>query len=443
MIDHRHKLCQGGDSLFETNSQSCDGQAPGCDGIAGGRDAASIGHEGMVADGNGVSFGGDRISRGDRLGLRQPSKPRRLFGAAVLGRAAAVAAAACLLLAAGYMFFGSGASEASAKFAAMLDRVGTASSVTYDHVVTLQGRDSRATVTLTSDGKMRLLSESGQELLVDERSGRQLSINHSAKRVLVFDSPSAARSPEIERLRNVAPSSAVRVGRAAVDGLDATLYVVDHERTKLSVWIDDQSDLPVRIVSQQRESDGSLHVSRLENIRWNVTNAPAEISMQVPTGYKVVEPQPRGTEVALVATLRTMADLNDGQFPDAASSEALVQLMKRHPRFEMTEVELSAGAASGLTRINDAAARALRECMAAEAFIRKQGDSWRYVGEGVRAGDAAGAVCWWNADRKGFTRVMYGDFSLRTIKASALPPLLAVPSGPGESDSTSPGATTP
>jgi hypothetical protein len=53
--------------------------------------------------------------------------------------------------------------------------------------------------------------------------------------------------------------------------------------------------------------------------------------------------------------------------------------------------------------------------------IEMRKETWRYVGAGVKLGDASKPVCWWTAPGGKNYRVVYGDLSVRDVAPQNLP----------------------
>ena len=155
-----------------------------------------------------------------------------------------------------------------------------------------------------------------------------------------------------------------------------------------------------------------------------VFDAPLDdslFSFDVPEGYALevhqTRPWPKATEESLIEWLRVCTEYRGGVFPDQVlewglSLEEVNVLLK-------TEEEDRSPAAQKLwlrfQQIDPGPPNPVY------GFAKQAGDSWRYIGKGVKLGDKGRIVCWYKPKGSNTYRVVYGDLSVKDVAPEDLP----------------------
>jgi hypothetical protein len=154
----------------------------------------------------------------------------------------------------------------------------------------------------------------------------------------------------------------------------------------------------------------------LKNFELNAPVDEALVSMDVPPGYTLQDTEldlSDATEQDFVESLRIWAEvLSDGTFPDAIGTE---NVMKQVPLLaqKLGQMNLSEDKATQL-------AMSFARGMLFHQLLDSRGE-WRYAGKGVKLGDAAAPIFWYQPKGSETYRVIYGDLSVKDIAPQDLP----------------------
>jgi outer membrane lipoprotein-sorting protein len=165
----------------------------------------------------------------------------------------------------------------------------------------------------------------------------------------------------------------------------------------------------------------SLHPGmRDHDIKFGVKLDDSLFSIDPPEGFalETIAP-PEITEKELIEWLGIAAQMNDSSFPDsviplAVSTEKLHRIMNAKAPESLTPLEKKIRERFDLgDRVHFHPIR---------RFVSHTGgDSWVYLGKGVKLGEKERIVCWYKpADAKTY-RVVYGDLSVKNVAAADLP----------------------
>jgi hypothetical protein len=202
------------------------------------------------------------------------------------------------------------------------------------------------------------------------------------------------------------------LGEQIVDGHKAIGFTGKGPNDEVTIWADAKTALPIRIY---------LRVGQMSAILKNFElDAPVDeslFSMNVPAGYTKKDTQfemGNATEQDFVESLRVWAKvLGDGTFPDAIGTE---NAMKEMPTLgqKIGALNLSEEQATQM-------GMAFGKGMLFHQIIDTSGDDWKYVGAGVKLGDASKAVFWYRPQGSATYRVIYGDLSVKDVAPENLP----------------------
>ena len=128
----------------------------------------------------------------------------------------------------------------------------------------------------------------------------------------------------------------------------------------------------------------------------------------------------KGSESAFIESLRILAQVMDGQFPEHINLEYIVEnapkfgrgldwYMKRAKLTQQQLVEMATRLGQGLVFIR---------------FFKGQGQ-WHYAGQGVRLGDGKEPIFWYQPQRSQTWRVIYGDLRVEDATRDELAKLEA------------------
>jgi len=201
------------------------------------------------------------------------------------------------------------------------------------------------------------------------------------------------------------------LGERLIDGHKAIGFCAKGENEEVTIWADPKTARPIRVELQV----GQMFVI-LKNFKLNAPVEDSLVSMDVPPGYTLQDTKldlSGATEQDFVESLRIWAEvLSDGTFPDAIGTE---NVMKQMPLLaqKLGQMNLSEDETTQL-------AMSFARGMLFHQLLDSQGE-WRYAGKGVKLGDAAAPIFWYQPKDSKTCRVIYGDLSVRDVAPQDLP----------------------
>ncbi len=202
------------------------------------------------------------------------------------------------------------------------------------------------------------------------------------------------------------------LGEQIIDGHRAIGFTGGNSNEEVTVWADAETLLPVRI---------NLRIGQMSSVMKNFElDADVDeslISTDVPPGYTLKDAQfdlGNSTEEDFIESLLVWAKvIGDGVFPDDIGTESAMKemstLVQKIAAMQVSEEE---GTQIGMS---------FGKGMLFHQIINAQGDDWKYVGAGVKLGDADAPVFWYQPGGSTNYRVIYGDLSVKEAAPGDLP----------------------
>ena len=216
----------------------------------------------------------------------------------------------------------------------------------------------------------------------------------------------------ITRLQSTPDFQVEDRGTEEFEGQDYLVFVASGESDTVTVWADPETALPVRI---EHETPNTLIAC--DNLQFDVPFDESLFSMEAPDGYEVQDAGgidfSDSSESAFIETLRIWAEIiEDGHFPNSINLEDVVKIgpkfdqgLERAGLTEEQQAEVAMRWGQGLVFIR---------------FFKGQGQ-WYYTGQGVKLGDSATPIFWYQPQESQTWRVIYGDLSVKAVASGNLP----------------------
>jgi len=287
----------------------------------------------------------------------------------------------------------------------------------------IAGDESTAPVMhdVVADSRIRrTFSNAETVLIIDLDNARMLTLYPPGRTAIYVDIQGPVREGTkhfVRMVQNIVDQTrndphVKELGKRQIDGRAAVGFHVESDHSQLTIWADAETALPLRI----EVTEGGEHFV-MKNIEFDVPVDAAEVSMDVPAGYTLQDKpfdMSQFSEKDLVETLRIWAEIiNDGVFPDEVTTEAQMQLM---PKLIERIGQLQGLNEQQMTQIGVSFGKGM-------IFRQMLGNAgqWKYVGAGVKLGDAETPVCWFRAPDSQTYRIIYGDLSVRDVDEQDLP----------------------
>jgi outer membrane lipoprotein-sorting protein len=213
-------------------------------------------------------------------------------------------------------------------------------------------------------------------------------------------------------IRQLQDGQVEELGERVIDGQKAIGFIGRGQNEEVTIWADPQTALPIRIEAQI----GQELSFTMKNFEFNAAVDESLVSMDVPDGYALQETDldlGNSTEEDFVESLRIWAEIiGDSTFPEAIGTQnamkqmpVLIQKVTAMQVSEEKGTEIGIGFAKG---------------MLFHQILESQGQ-WQYNGAGVKLGDAATAIFWYQPAGSQTYRVIYGDLSVKDTAEEDLP----------------------
>jgi outer membrane lipoprotein-sorting protein len=331
---------------------------------------------------------------------------------------AAAALAAAFLIAGFCWFIAKGPSVASADFGNMLQHVRQADTVAFRSICAFP-EVKNSEVLMSRPGRIRAEWSDGSIHIIDRPNNRLAILTPTKKRVSVRSSWEFTFYEPLDVLLRTAESAGQFMGKDKCEGRQALVYRVEHPQGVMRVWVDAKEELPLRIESWSSMSDKGKPNIVLENFRWNVPIPDSAFALKVPPGYALEKLEDNPSEESLRSLLAIVAQMSDGTFPVQLNVETISTLAFSTGQLHKRMVDSDKTATTG----SGEAKETYRTCLRGLAFVKQanKNGTWRYVGQGVKLGDASAVICWWRNPQASNYRVVYGDLRIEDCEESRLP----------------------
>ncbi|MDJ0840574.1 MAG: hypothetical protein QNK37_28955 [Acidobacteriota bacterium] len=211
--------------------------------------------------------------------LANPKKEKKSMSTILLTmagtRAALISLSALITMGAGF-FFGLNPTGAPLTFAAVLEQIRDLDTYSSTIVVETHGETAvQLDMAFQEPGKMLMGVGDGIDILMDSESRRMMTLLHDGKMAMIMDIPEDedgndamdfdgkyGRYMMIERLKDYQGQAREVLPTTEINGRMCTGFVVDLEDDmEMTVWIDNETQLPVRAVAVGNEDGPSVKVT--------------------------------------------------------------------------------------------------------------------------------------------------------------------------------------
>lgn len=209
------------------------------------------------------------------------------------------------------------------------------------------------------------------------------------------------------------------VGREKLNGRETLLYEVTlrtddalagigfREDMNLKIWIDEQSEKPIKMLMALPEPMNMTMT--MDQFTWDGPIDSTQFSLDIPKDYKTQTLDiSHVTEEDLADSLKVWTELNGGKFPDTYDQIAMQELLTNlDNKDESTPDEKMLNYAQKLTR--------------GLMFSTQQIGKFHYLGKSKTTVDTDQIICYWEDEKSRKHRAIFGDFSIKEVPKSDLP----------------------
>ncbi|MHC5059537.1 MAG: hypothetical protein ACYTFK_00405 [Planctomycetota bacterium] len=314
-------------------------------------------------------------------------------------------------------FLGSGS---SVTFAEVIKPILYAQTVIMDILIGPEGRQVVIHDEVMGSRIRRTVSNvQGTDMIIDLEKMRVLALTHAEKTATYLELDGLGEMPNyqellqdmVTRMQDKEEFQIDDQGLQEIDGHDYIVFVAESENQTITIWVDLETTLPVRI----KQKTPNMQII-CNNLQFDVALDESLFSMEVPDGYVIQETGidfAESSESSFIESLRIWAEIIEGgQFPDSIDLEDIVKV---GPKFDQ-----------GLKRLNLTEQEKLEVATKfgqGYVFIRffKGRGQWHYAGKGVELGDSNMPIFWYQPEGSETWRVIYGDLTVEDVEPGDLP----------------------
>lgn len=318
----------------------------------------------------------------------------------------------------------------STAFAEVLERIRQARTVTWTQiqnpsVPNQNGMNSTMRCAYDPAGRrMRMAGTMGRGevameavFIIDGANGKQLLLMPQPKVARLLPPQAFPAADPFTFFREKLTVEAEPLGKKQIDGRDAVGFRVSGEGQTTELWVDARTD---RVVLFERKPDSNHPLSGSDpsdllyrDIVFDPELDESLFSLELPEGYEFIKT--RFSEEDAIEWLQLLAECNEDTFPaepwfqDEHGEKVFERLTKQTRTPQEQRMLHSTFLFSGNMK-------------PIEGFVEQTGaDGSRYVGDGVKLGDARSPVFWYKPKGGDAFRVVYGDLSVKDVAPEDLP----------------------
>jgi outer membrane lipoprotein-sorting protein len=346
-------------------------------------------------------------------------------------------------------------------FGDVMEQIYKARSVTYKQTF-FPGESWESTTTemIIKSGIMRSEQSNGDILISDFDTGKTLHLMPNSKRAILTQRASRPREKKLfnylDWISRIHGEGGKFTGQQETNGKMTNVFIKEVPSDKITVWVDPNTNLPVRVETILRpnpimvseiyltlgdfggkdDAARSIIISSssgspkgiknemttvMSDFVWNAELDESLFSLEPSEEYTVEERQfdtVKTRRNSLVQALTFWAEMSDGMFPskiDDLGDPNMIRplLIKKFDKDGDPTEELDQ-AMKQLDII-------LKGLSFAQFTQQKVGRSWHYTGDGVKLGDAEKVIFWYRSKDSETYRVIYGDLSVKKVTPENLP----------------------
>jgi outer membrane lipoprotein-sorting protein len=350
---------------------------------------------------------------------------RKIWNMKTLGKLAVAALLAVVI--GGMMFWDGGRWGNQLAFGDVLERIQKIASLRAKMIVVLGGEQKNAKpieAMVTMAGSRMREELLGHVIVLDLEKNQMLRLDPKNKTAMVTDFVNFPKDKMpvnfLDQMRKMTAKDAQELGEEKVDGRVMRKFKLVRLEQEMTVWVDPDTHLPVKVETELHTGAATRPATHavMSDFEWNVAVNELEMSVTPPPGYIVetskLDASPP-SERDLIASLRVLAEANDGRFPDQLDSSAMVKAVTQ---------QLQAKRATSAQAALDVKAMTakLTTWSRGQMFITAaNGEDWQYAGAGVKLGAKDRPVMWYRPAGSTAYHVIFGDLSVKEMVKNQLP----------------------
>jgi outer membrane lipoprotein-sorting protein len=301
-------------------------------------------------------------------------------------------------------------------------------------------------------GKIRQEIGSLQVMITDYSVGKTLTLNLQNKTAKIINIKGAPKSLQqigfiqlggfmlydwFTSIKNISQNSdAEDLGLQTINGKEVKVFRIKTEDYSVTFWVEPKTGNPIKVECQikipdvtDKDSKGekTMGVSMvLSNFQLDVPLDESLFSLTPPEGYNLQSETnldfSNPGEKDMIEVLRRYANIENGVFPGSLTDlNILIKFPSEARRQIEKKIKTPVDKKATEKKLKDVFQEAMNVCCRMSLFL-EQNKGWKYVGKGVKLGDAQTPIFWYVPKDAKQGRVIYGDLSVRDVPLDQMPP---------------------
>ena len=181
---------------------------------------------------------------------------------------------------------------AATSLAAVIEQVSQTRSVSFKQTTTEGATSTTEKVVVLAEGLVRTESPGGDYTILDVRQGKSMFVSPSQRQARIFLGFNARMPANFyETFRKLHKTATKRLPEKTIGGRPVVGFVTVMEaedaQAEMTVWVDLETDLPVRLEADSQGQGAAKHTFTLDDIVFDAQLAPDLFRMEPPEGYAV------------------------------------------------------------------------------------------------------------------------------------------------------------
>ena len=348
----------------------------------------------------------------------------------------------------------------SVVFADVLENIRNAGNVVYKEISEIPEYTFKRVQMVSEEGIIRSELEHDAIMIMDPVNKVTLWLHPLRKQAERFDIPSTKRKTKnftyIGWLRKLYEGEAEFDGQEELDGQMTNVYVWEVPFEKITVWVDPETNLPVKVEhktfanteknivmpqlslsmgdfggDRNISAGGGISSSRgsglgitkestrtMYDFQWDVELDESLFSLEPPEGYTLEQKYSDDSPIddnSLIHVLGFWAKMYDGQFP----TEEQLNDPEAFKPLIIEEYDKDGDPKEEFEQARKEVSRVLKGIYFVQE--KKVDGTWGYVGQGVQLGDSEAIICWWFDEETEGYKAIFGDLSIGDVTEGQLP----------------------
>jgi outer membrane lipoprotein-sorting protein len=260
------------------------------------------------------------------------------------------------------------------------------------------------------------------KMIIDTDKGQMITLTETFHQALVMNlqkAPAGAAPVNIlDSFRKFDPKASQPLGDMVINGKPARGFEVTMGNSKMKVWADLKTELPVRIESIGANPMMPDTKTVFTDFDWDPVVKPEEISLEIPKDYAITNVDAsKPAEADISKMLTAWIELNDGKFPEKLNYVEMIRI--NAAKIAKQEAAETAGMTpeqkeQWAQKVTSTMMTQMMPMTRGIGFISDTtaGSEWHYAGNGATPGEKNHPILWYKPANTPTWRVFDADLTI-------------------------------